>query len=84
MVDLSVELNQLKLDNPIIPASGTFGYGQEYKDLYDLNVLGSISIKGITKEPRFGNETPRVAETASGMLNAVGLQNPGLENVISY
>lgn len=83
MVDLSVELNQIKFDNPIIPASGTFGYGQEYKDLYDLNVLGSISIKGITKEPRFGNETPRVVETASGMLNAVGLQNPGLENVIA-
>ena len=82
MVDLSVKLGDLKLDNPIIPASGTFGYGQEYADLYDLNKLGSISIKGITLEPRLGNETPRIAETASGMLNAVGLQNPGLDKVI--
>ena len=82
MVDLSVKLGDLKLDNPIIPASGTFDYGQEYADLYDLNKLGSISIKGITLEPRLGNETPRIAETASGMLNAVGLQNPGLDKVI--
>ena len=82
MVDLSVKLGDLKLDNPIIPASGTFGYGQEYAELYDLNKLGSISIKGITLEPRLGNETPRIAETASGMLNAVGLQNPGLDKVI--
>ena len=72
MVDLSVKLGDLKLDNPIIPASGTFGYGQEYAELYDLNKLGSISIKGITLEPRLGNETPRIAETASGMLNEIG------------
>ncbi|MBQ9921079.1 MAG: dihydroorotate dehydrogenase [Clostridia bacterium] len=80
--DLSVELSGVKLDNPVIPASGTFGYGAEFTRYYDINVLGSLSFKGTTKEPRFGNPTPRIAETASGMLNAVGLQNPGIEAVI--
>ena len=82
MVDLSVQLGALPLSNPIIPASGTFGYGQEYAMLYDLNILGSFAFKGTTKEPRFGNPTPRIAEAASGMLNAVGLQNPGIHKVI--
>ena len=80
--DLSVELSGVKLDNPIIPASGTFGYGAEFTRYYDINILGSLSFKGTTTEPRFGNPTPRIAETASGMLNAVGLQNPGIESVI--
>ncbi len=84
MVDLSVKLGDITLSNPIIPASGTFGFGKEFKDLYDLNILGSISVKGITKNARFGNETPRIAETPSGMLNSVGLQNPGVEHVIKY
>ena len=84
MVDLSVNLSGLKLDNPVIPASGTFGYGLEFKDFYDLNILGSISLKGTTKEERFGNETPRIAECTSGMINSVGLQNPGIDNVIKY
>ena len=83
MVDLSVTLSGLKLDNPIIPASGTFGYGYEFAELYDINILGSFSFKGTTREPRFGNPTPRIAECASGMLNAVGLQNPGIDAVIS-
>ncbi len=81
MVDLSVLLSSVKLQNPIIPASGTFGFGQEYKELYDLNKLGGISIKGTTKEARFGNPTPRIAECYQGMLNAVGLQNPGVHRV---
>lgn len=81
--DLSVELSGVKLDNPVIPASGTFGYGAEFNEFYDINILGSLSFKGTTKEPRFGNPTPRIAETPSGMLNAVGLQNPGIEAVIN-
>ena len=83
MADLRVELCGIGLDNPIIPASGTFGYGYEFAELYDINILGTFSFKGTTHEPRFGNPTPRIAETASGMLNAVGLQNPGVEKVIS-
>ncbi len=82
MVDLSVNLSGLRLDNPIIPASGTFGYGREFAELYDINMLGSFSFKGTTKEPRFGNAAPRIAEAPSGMLNAVGLQNPGIDEVI--
>lgn len=83
MVDLSVDLCGLKLDNPIIPASGTFGYGNEFKDFYDINILGSFSFKGTTKDARFGNPTPRIAECDCGMINAVGLQNPGVEKVVS-
>ena len=83
MVNTSVELLGLTLSNPVIPASGTFGFGYEFADWYDINILGSISFKGTTKEPRFGNPTPRIAETASGMLNSVGLQNPGVHAVIS-
>lgn len=83
MVDLSVTLSSVRLDNPVIPASGTFGYGQEFSELYDLDILGSISFKGTTAEPRFGNPTPRIAETPAGMLNAVGLQNPGIDAVIA-
>ena len=85
MVDdrLKVELAGLTLDNPIIPASGTFGFGEEFSEIYDLDILGSISIKGTTKDPRFGNIQPRIAECQSGMLNSVGLQNPGIEKVIS-
>lgn len=79
---LSVNLCGIKLDNPVIPASGTFGYGYEYADVYDINVLGTFSFKGTTKEPRFGNPTPRIAECYSGMINAVGLQNPGVQKVI--
>ncbi len=80
---LSVDLCGIELDNPVIPASGTFGYGYEFADLYDINILGTFSFKGTTKEPRFGNPTPRIAECASGMLNSVGLQNPGAEKVVS-
>ena len=80
---LSSDLCGIQIDNPIIPASGTFGYGYEFAALYDINILGTFSFKGTTKEPRFGNETPRIAETASGMLNSVGLQNPGVEKVIA-
>lgn len=83
MVDTSVNLNGLVLDNPIIPASGTFGFGQEYKDFYDINILGSISFKGTTVDMRFGNMQPRIAECTAGLINSVGLQNPGLEKVIS-
>jgi len=83
MADLKVTLSGLELDNPIIPASGTFGYGYEFAELYDINVLGSFSFKGTTRHPRFGNPTPRIAETPSGMINAVGMQNPGVEKVIS-
>ncbi len=82
MVDLSVNLSGLELSNPIIPASGTFGYGREFSEFYDISILGSFSIKGTTADPRFGNPTPRIAETPSGMLNAVGLQNPGVDEVI--
>ncbi|MCD7783230.1 MAG: dihydroorotate dehydrogenase [Firmicutes bacterium] len=84
MEELSVRLGDITLDNPIIPASGTFGYGFEFAELYDLNILGSIALKGTTREPRFGNETPRIAETPSGMLNSVGLQNPGIDHVLEY
>lgn len=79
---LSVELCGIELDNPIIPASGTFGFGYEFAELYDINCLGTFSFKGTTKDPRFGNPTPRIAECSMGMLNAVGLQNPGVEAVI--
>ncbi len=82
MVDLSVNLGGLCLDNPIIPASGTYGFGYEFSELYDINILGSISLKGTTKEPRFGNPLPRIAECREGMINSVGLQNPGVEKVI--
>ena len=81
--DTKVNLCGITLDNPIIPASGTFGFGYEFAELYDINMLGSFSFKGTTLEPRFGNPTPRIAECASGMLNAVGLQNPGVDKVIS-
>ncbi len=83
MGKMSVELCGLTLDNPVIPASGTFGYGYEFAELYDINILGTFSFKGTTKDPRFGNPTPRIAECSSGMINAVGLQNPGVEKVIS-
>ena len=83
MVNLGVELCGIHLDNPIIPASGTFGFGYEFADIYDINVLGTFSFKGTTKDPRFGNPTPRIAECTAGMINAVGLQNPGVEKVIS-
>ena len=83
MGKLSVNLCGIELDNPIIPASGTFGYGYEFAELYDINILGTFSFKGTTREPRFGNPTPRIAECPSGMINAVGLQNPGVEKVIS-
>lgn len=80
--DLSVELSGLKLDNPIVPASGTFGFGAEFAEFYDLDILGSFSFKGTTCEARFGNPTPRIAECRDGMINAVGLQNPGIDAVI--
>ena len=83
MERLKVDLCGIQLDNPIIPASGTFGYGYEFAELYDINCLGTFSFKGTTKDPRFGNPTPRIAECSSGMINAVGLQNPGVEKVIS-
>ncbi len=79
---LSVDLCGIPLDNPVIPASGTFGYGYEFAELYDINCLGTFSFKGTTKEPRFGNPTPRIAECTGGMINAVGLQNPGVAKVI--
>jgi dihydroorotate dehydrogenase (NAD+) catalytic subunit len=82
MVNTKVTLCGIELDNPIIPASGTFGFGYEFAELYDINILGSLSFKGTTLEPRFGNPTPRIAECDSGMLNAVGLQNPGVDKVI--
>ncbi len=80
---LSVSLCGIELDNPVIPASGTFGYGYEFAELYDINCLGTFSFKGTTREPRFGNPTPRIAEANAGMLNAVGLQNPGVDTVIA-
>jgi len=80
---LSVNLCGIELSNPIIPASGTFGFGYEFAELYDINMLGTFSFKGTTKDPRFGNPTPRIAECTAGMINAVGLQNPGVEKVIS-
>ena len=82
MEKLSVNLCGIELDNPIIPASGTFGFGYEFAELYDINILGTFSFKGTTKEARFGNPTPRIAECTSGMINAVGLQNPGVDKVI--
>ena len=83
MRDTSVVLSGLQLDNPVIPASGTFGYGADFNEFYDINILGSFSFKGTTKEARFGNPTPRIAECPSGLINAVGLQNPGVDAVIS-
>ncbi|MFI3286280.1 MAG: dihydroorotate dehydrogenase [Rikenellaceae bacterium] len=81
--DLNVELCGLHLDNPVVPASGTFGFGEEFNDFYDINILGSFSFKGTTRDARFGNPTPRIAECDRGMINAVGLQNPGIYTVIS-
>lgn len=83
MLDTSVILSGWRLDNPVIPASGTFGFGNEFKDFYDLDILGTFSFKGTTREPRFGNPTPRIAECEAGMINAVGLQNPGIDRVIA-
>ena len=80
---LSVNLCGIELDNPVIPASGTFGYGYEFAEIYDINMLGTFSFKGTTKDPRFGNPTPRIAECTAGMINAVGLQNPGVDKVIA-
>ncbi|MDO5324892.1 MAG: dihydroorotate dehydrogenase [Clostridia bacterium] len=84
MVDTRVNLCGIELSNPVIPASGTFGFGREFAELYDINCLGTFSFKGTTREPRFGNPTPRIAECAGGMLNAVGLQNPGVDHVIAH
>lgn len=84
MVDMKVSLSGLTLDNPVIPASGTFGYGAEFKDYYDINILGSFSFKGTTRDARFGNPTPRIADCTAGMINAVGLQNPGIDHVIAH
>lgn len=83
MVDLHVNLCGIELDNPVIPASGTFGFGYEFAELYDINCLGTFSFKGTTRDPRFGNPTPRIAECTAGMINAVGLQNPGVDKVIA-
>ncbi|MBO7293154.1 MAG: dihydroorotate dehydrogenase, partial [Clostridia bacterium] len=83
MERLKVDLAGITIDNPIIPASGTFGFGYEFSELYDINILGTFSFKGTTLEPRFGNPTPRIAECTAGMINAVGLQNPGVRKVIS-
>lgn len=84
MERLKVQLGDWTLKNPIIPASGTFGFGLDYLDFYDVNILGSMSLKGTTLEPRFGNAAPRIAETPMGMINSVGLQNPGIHHVIEY
>jgi len=83
MVKTAVTLSGIRLDNPVIPASGTFGFGYEFAQWYDINCLGAISVKGTTREPRFGNPAPRIAETEGGMLNAVGLQNPGIDKVLA-
>ena len=83
MERLKVDLAGITIDNPVIPASGTFGFGYEFAELYDINILGTFSFKGTTREPRFGNPTPRIAECTAGMINAVGLQNPGVRKVIS-
>ncbi len=83
MVNLSVNLSGMQLDNPVIPASGTFGFGYEFSRFYDINILGSIALKGTTEEKRFGNPTPRIAECSDGLINSVGLQNPGVDKVIS-
>ena len=84
MVNTKINLCGIEIDNPIIPASGTFGYGIEFAELYDINILGTFSFKGTTRNERFGNPTPRIAETESGILNSVGLQNPGVEHVITH
>ena len=84
MVNTKVTLLGVELDNPLIPASGTFGYGKEFSELYDINCLGTFSFKGTTRSARYGNPTPRIAECAGGMLNAVGLQNPGVDHVIAH
>ena len=84
MVDMKVKLSGITLDNPVIPASGTFGYGQEFAELYDINILGSLSFKGTTVDKRFGNPQPRIAECYAGMINSVGLQNPGLDYVCEH
>ena len=84
MSRLETSLSGIKLKNPVIPASGTFGFGYEMADVYDLNILGGISLKGTTLEERFGNPTPRIAECENGLLNAIGLQNPGVEYVIKH
>ena len=84
MVNMKVNLSGLTLDNPVIPASGTFGYGAEFKDYYDINILGTVSFKGTTRDARFGNPTPRIADCTAGMINAVGLQNPGIDHVIAH
>ena len=84
MVNTKIDLCGIEIDNPIIPASGTFGFGAEFAELYDINILGTFSFKGTTRNERFGNPTPRIAETACGMLNSVGLQNPGVEHVIAH
>lgn len=83
MVNTKVSLCGVELSNPVIPASGTFGFGYEFNEIYDINILGAISIKGTTKEPRFGNPTPRIAECTSGLINSIGLQNPGIDAVVS-
>lgn len=83
MVNTKINLCGIQIDNPIIPASGTFGFGYEFASHYDINMLGTFSFKGTTRDPRFGNPTPRIAETPSGLLNSVGLQNPGVYNVLS-
>ncbi len=83
MVNTKINLLGIEIDNPIIPASGTYGFGYEFADLYDINILGTFSFKGTTKEPRFGNPTPRIAECNAGMINSVGLQNPGVDKVIN-
>ncbi len=83
MVKTAVTLSEIRLENPVIPASGTFGFGYEFAQWYDINCLGAISVKGTTREPRFGNPAPRIAETEGGMLNAVGLQNPGIDQVLA-
>lgn len=84
MVDTRVVLSGITLDNPVIPASGTFGFGREFAELYNINCLGTFSFKGTTKDARFGNPTPRIAECSMGMINSVGLQNPGVEHVLNY
>ena len=84
MVDTKVNLSGWELDNPVIPASGTFGYGKEFAELYDINILGTFSFKGTTVEPRFGNPTPRIAESDTGIINSIGLQKPGMEHVIEH
>ena len=84
MVNTKVTLSGWELDNPVIPASGTFNFGKEFADFYDINILGTFSFKGTTKEPKFGNPTPRIAETPMGMINSVGLQNPGIHAVIEH